>query len=289
MSGNDEVGAAPIDDRPQVTELPPFIVARRNAADRRAAELGEIIDAHVEAVLANCRIALDSLADKHGYLADNSDLDLESDTRWGARWCLAGASIAYAHALVDLSDSGQVDTALPTSRTLYETLGVLGVVNDDAEENILNRWLEDSEIQPKKVRSAAERQATRVAADAAAQGVDLEVEGLKEAMTQMYSLLSDASHVRRSGIRGLVSVPLRRAIYGRHPDPVTRAHGAASTVLAVEATILGVGDALASFYGGPFYGEIIKPIQDGLMDRAAQLLALTGSRQHCSSAPPRTT
>jgi hypothetical protein len=73
----------------------------------------------------------------------------------------------------------------------------------------------------------------------------------------------------------MVSVPLRRAIYGAHPDPLVRAHGAASTVLAVEATILGVGDALAAFYGGPYYAEVIRPIQDGLMGSAAQLMALT--------------
>jgi hypothetical protein len=58
---------------------------------------------------------------------------------------------------VDLSDRGHIDTALPTSRTLHETLGVLGVVNDDSEQAILRRWLDDEEVQPKKVRAAAER------------------------------------------------------------------------------------------------------------------------------------
>lgn len=94
-------------------------------------------------------------------------------------------------------------------------------------------------------------------------------------MEQIYGVLSDVSHVRRSGLRGMVSVPFRRAIYGAHPDPIARAHGAASTVLAVEATVLVVGDAHAAFYGGPYYAEVIKPIQDGLMGSAAQLLALT--------------
>ena len=94
-------------------------------------------------------------------------------------------------------------------------------------------------------------------------------------MEQIYSVLSDVSHVRRSGLRGMVSVPLRRAVYRAHPDPVARAHATVSTLLAVEATILGVGDALAAFYGGPYYAQIIKPIQDGLMASAAQLIALT--------------
>ena len=97
--------------------------------------------------------------------------------------------------------------------------------------------------------------------------------GIKEQMEQMYSVLSDVSHIRRSGLRGLVSSRSRCAVYGRHPDPVQRAAGAASTVLSVEATIIGVGDALASFYGGPYYRQIIKPIQDGLMKSATQLIA----------------
>jgi hypothetical protein len=46
-------------------------------------------------------------------------------------------------------------------------------------------------------------------------------------------------------------------------------------VLSVEATIVGVGDVLASFYGGAYYATVIKPIQDGLMNRAAELLAFT--------------
>jgi hypothetical protein len=93
----------------------------------------------------------------------------------------------------------------------------------------------------------------------------------------MYSVLSDVSHIRRSGLRGMISSRLRRAVYGRHPDPVQLAAGAASTVLSVEATIMGVGDSLASFYGGPYYREVIKPIQDGLMKSATQLMVLTAA------------
>ena len=154
---------------------------------------------------------------------------------------------------------------------------MLGVVNDDAEQTILDRWLEDREVQPKKVRAAAERQAKRITEEAVEHGVELDMVDISAQMEQIYSVLSDVSHVRRSGLRGMVSVPLRRAVYGAHPDPVARAHATVSTVLAVEATILGVGDALAAFYGGPYYAQMIKPIQDGLMASAAQLIALTDS------------
>jgi hypothetical protein len=182
---------------------------------------------------------------------------------------------AYANALVDLSGCGYVDPALPMSRALYESLGVLGVINDDAEHTILDRWLEDLKVQPKKVRAAAERQAERTTAEAAARGVELTVAGVSQQIKQIYGVLSDVSHARRSGLHGLVSVPLRLAIYGPHPDPLQRANAAVSTVLAVEATVIGVGDALAKFYGGPCYQQIIKPIQDGLMDSAVELVVLT--------------
>jgi hypothetical protein len=94
-------------------------------------------------------------------------------------------------------------------------------------------------------------------------------------MERMYSLLSDVSHVRRSGVVGIVSKQLRQALYGPHPDPMQRAAGVASTVLSIEATIIAVGDALSAFYGGPYYRQVIMPIQDGLMQSAAQLMAIT--------------
>jgi hypothetical protein len=265
------------DDRPGEAELSADVLAARQAADVKAEYLGPPIDAQIEAALANCRIALDALAAQHAYLADHSDLDLDGDTRWAARWQLAAAAIGYAHALVDLSARGYVDSTLPVSRTLHEALGVLGVVNNEAEQTILTRWLEDREVMPKKVRAAAERQAKRVTEEAAAQGVDLGSAGVKEPIEQMYSLLSDVSHIRRSGVRGMVSTQLRQAVYGRHPDPIKRAAGVASTVLSIEATIIGVGDVLAAFYGAPYYERVIKPIQQGLMQSAAQLMAVTGS------------
>ena len=276
MNNPDDAGRVPVDDRPAETEPTPSVIAAREAADVVAERIGADIDPTLDAVLENCRIALRALAAQHAHLADHSDLDLEGDTRWAARWWLAGAALAYANALVDLSGRGYVDPTLPVSRALYEALGVLGVVNDDSEQTILARWLEDREVQPKKVRAAAERQAKRTTEEAAARGIELDVGDISEQMEQIYGVLSDVSHVRRSGLRGMVSVPLRRAIYGAHPDPFARAHGAASTVLAVEATVLGVGDALATFYGGPYYADVIKPIQDGLMGSAAQLMAFTG-------------
>src|SRR5215217_3384612 len=146
MRERDDPEPTPANDRPGEAELSSDVVASRTAADAHAQLIGPSIDAPIEAVLQNCRIALDALAAKHTHLADHSDLDLDGDTRWAARWRLAGAAIAYANALVDLSDRGYVEPALPVSRTLYEALGVLGVVNDDAEQTILDRWLEDREV-----------------------------------------------------------------------------------------------------------------------------------------------
>jgi hypothetical protein len=263
------------DDRPGEAELSADVIAARRAADAQAENLGAAIDAQNEVVLANCRIALDALATKHAYLADHSDLDLDGGTRWAARWQLAAAAIAYANALVDLSARGYVDVALPVSRTLHEALGALSVINDDAEQTILTRWLANCEVEPEKVRAAAERQAKRALEEAAGQGVELAGAGVKQPMEQMYSLLSDVSHIRRSGVVGMVSKQLRQALYGPHPDPMQRAAGVASTVLSVEATVIGVGEALSAFYGGPYYRQVIMPIQDGLMQSAVQLMAIT--------------
>jgi hypothetical protein len=138
------------DDRPGEAELSADVIAARRAADAQAKNLGAAIDAQIEVVLANCRIALDALATKHAYLADHSDLDLDGGTRWAARWQLAAAAIAYANALVDLSARGYVDVALPVSRSLHEALGVLGVINDDAEQTILARWLANARSSPRR-------------------------------------------------------------------------------------------------------------------------------------------
>jgi hypothetical protein len=160
---------------------------------------------------------------------------------------------------------------------LHEALGVLRVINDDAEQTILTRWLEDREIEPKKVRAAAERQAKRMLEEAAAQGVELADVPVTRPMNRMYSLLSDVSHIRRPGVVGMVSKQLRQAVYGPHPDPMQRAAGAASTVLSIEATIIGVGEALSAFYGGPYYRQVIMPIQDELMQSAAQLMEIAAT------------
>lgn len=266
-----------VDDRPVEVELDADVIAARQEADVLAGITGSLLQPTLQAVLENCRIALKALADQHAYLADHLDMDLDGDTRWAARWRLSAAAIAYANALVDLTDGGYGDIALPTSRALYEALGVLGVINDDREQAILDRWLEDREIQPKKVRAAAERQAKRTAEEAAEHGVELDLQDISGAMEQIYGILSDVSHARRSGLRGIVSTSLRQATYREHSDPLQRAHAAVSTILAVEATILGVGDALAAFYGRPFFAQVIKPIQDGLMKSAAQLVALVDS------------
>src|SRR5690242_11165484 len=127
----------PADDRPTETEPTPSLIAAREEADAVAKRIGADIDPAIDAVLQNCRIALRALAAQHAHLADHSNLDLEGDTRWAARWRLAGAALADANALVDLSGRGHVDAALPVSRALYEALGVLGVVNDDSEHTIL--------------------------------------------------------------------------------------------------------------------------------------------------------
>jgi hypothetical protein len=172
------------DDRPGEAELSADVIAARCTADAHPEQIGAAIDAQIEVMLANCRIALDALVDQHAYLADHGDLDLDGGTRWTARWQLAAAAIVYANALVDLSARGYVDAALPVSRTLHEALGVLGVINDDAEQTILTRWLEDREVTPKKVRAAAERQAKRALEEAAAQCVDLAGTGVKQSMEQ---------------------------------------------------------------------------------------------------------
>jgi hypothetical protein len=262
-------------DDPGEAELSAKVIAARYPADAHAEHIAAAIDAQIEVVLANCRVALDALAAQHAFLADHSDLDLDGGTRWAARWQLAAAAITYAHALVDLSARGYVDATLPVSRTLHEALGVLGVINDDAEQTILTRWLEDSEVEPKKVRAAAERQAKRALEEAAARGVDLVGAGVKDPMEQMYSVLSDVSHIRQSGLVSMLCKQLRQAVYGPHPDPMQRAAGVASTVLSIEATIISVGDALAAFYGAPYYRQVITPIQDGLMHSAGQLMAIT--------------
>ena len=179
---------------------------------------------------------------------------------------------------------GHVDSALPVSRTLHEALVILEVVNDDAEQTILDRWLEDREVEPKKVRAAAERQAQRVAEEVSAQGVDLEMMGSGSRWSGCIPVLSDVQPhppVGPARVGGRVGVGhgCDARSMAVTPDPVQRAAGAASTVLSVEATIIGVGDALASFYGGPYCTrQIIEPIQDGLMKSTTQTsLALTAS------------
>lgn len=267
-------GEPPPDDRPNVTGPSGQALQMRSAQDAVAAKFGGPIDAQIAPVLENCRRALGTLAELHADLATRSDMELDGETRWSARWQLSGAAIGYARTHVELAALGFVDHCVPTWRTVHETLGVLSVVNDVSEPTILDRWLRDSQVEPKKMRSAMERQALRTQEAAKSAGVVVDLSGLRKLMEQLYGPLSDVSHARRSGVRAFFDTGARRAVYGPHPDPRERIAGAVAAVLVVESTIIGVGDALASFYGGLFFAEHARPLQDGLMSSAAQLLAL---------------
>ena len=265
----------PVDDRPAEKELAPDVAAARDAADALAAITGPALEPTLEAVLENCRIALKALAHQHARLADRSDMDLDGDTRWATRWRLAAAAIAYANALVDLTDGGYVDSALPTQRALYEAVGVLGVVNDDAEQTIFDHWLEPrgtAEEGP----GAAERQAKRINKEVVEHGVELDVLDISAQMEQIYSVLRREPRPPLGAARHGQRAPAPRGLPRASRPGRTRARHRLHR-LGRRGHHPGVGDALAAFYGGRYYAQIIKPIQDGLMASAAQLIALTDS------------
>src|SRR6266540_3292455 len=87
----------PIRNRP----VPSAVAAARLENAAAEANLVQLLQPRIEGNLGACQHALDVLVEQHRHVAEASDIDLETETRWVALWELSGRCLSVANLLLD--------------------------------------------------------------------------------------------------------------------------------------------------------------------------------------------
>jgi hypothetical protein len=253
--------------------LPSEVVeARKRSGLEEAARL-EAVRPELDAAIKAARDVLDWLDRSHALVADRSDISLSPDTgsRAQALWETSAAAIGLGHAFIDLMELGYHSQTIPTHRAIFELLGLIGVLSDVHEDEFLTEWLANGEVKQREVRQAAKRESDRVGEQLEADGFTEVVANAEQLMKNLYGPLSDSSHGRREAVRAYVSETLRQAATRAHPSALERLVGVEGGLLLLEDLVQVVGDALGFLYGGAFFADYVRPLQETVASAIARL------------------
>jgi hypothetical protein len=146
-------------------KLPEDVKGKRWVAnavyERTAADLQPRIDGHLQVY----GMVLDALDEAHRQIGDNTDMDLAADSRQAAVWIVGGRCISGTRAALALLAAGFGAESATQERAVHEATRLLGALADDAEPELLQRWLADDDrgwVRPRDTRDAQERLRGRV-------------------------------------------------------------------------------------------------------------------------------
>lgn len=271
----------------QDQKLLPNVDARREQAERLNAKLEEVIAPRIKAHLDAADAAMNACAGIVDYISDRTDLSLDRDSRQVAVFLLIGRLTGLGRATIALLRQGFCAEVVPTIRVMHETSRVLHTVADRNESEMLERWLADDWVKPWEARKASDRLRQRSAAGLADMKAQAEAMGredlaqqfaelmetaiqgeddlkLSEQSRNIYAVLSQIGHSRRSGITDALSVPLRRLTTGPHPDPRIRGEYVMYGSLIIEEALLSIGDGISTAFWLGMFTLSIKPLVDTL-------------------------
>ena len=257
-------------------DLPSEVVdARQRSSAEEEARL-EAIRPELDAAIKTARDALEWLDRAHALVADRSDISLSPNTgtRAQALWETSAAAIGLGHAFIDLVALGYHAQTIPTYRAIFELLGLIGVLGDVHEDEFLTEWLDNGEVRQREVRQAAKRESDRVREQLEAGGFSEAVADAEQLMKNLYGPLSDSSHGRRVSVRAYISETLRQAATRAHPSALERLVGVEGSLLLLEDLVQVVGDALGFLYGGTFFADYVRPLQETVAARMERLRTL---------------
>jgi hypothetical protein len=264
--------------------LLPHIERQRDHAMRMAVLEARTIEPRITVYLDGAEKALEVVAAAERHIADNTDLDLASDTRQVAVWLLVGRLVGLARAAIALLRLGFCAEVAATLRVMHETRRILHAVSDPEEAELLRRWLEDETyIRPYEARQVDDRvrlrqapnlealiqQARDAGQDELAAQVEAAVEGLhidagddflEGLSAPIYDVLSRVSHSRRSGMEDSVSVQLREIVMGPHPSWETRATYVAFAGDLIEEALIACGGGLSSAFWPGYFTQGLQPV-----------------------------
>ena len=145
-------------------------------------------------------------------------------------------------------------------RSIHEANRLLSAVCDSQEEEIVRRWLANKEVKQGDARAAEQRQASRLAHQLRAKGIEPEYEKVEQLSREIYRGMSKAAHHQRSVVDEAVDPKDRTMIYGADPSTNRQlAYTVYAGALVHEVSLL-VGDALCVLWGPGFYRDHLVPL-----------------------------
>lgn len=254
-------------------ELEPEIRQQQLAADvERLREryeasipaLDAILQPRLEGHLLTLQQSVDGLIELHVAVVEQSDLEFEAETRWIALWEVTGRCLALANLFLAELRLGYTAETVGTIRVLNEAVLLLHALAGDEDGDLVRRWLGGDTVMPRDARQVVGDVQAGVVAELIERGVQLEGGDIVELERAIYGHLSQGAHNARPGFAESVSQPLRQFNYGPHPDPRQRAVYIDYASEVIEGAIIGIGSALARFFGGEWYRDTIRPLQQEL-------------------------
>ncbi len=225
--------------------------------------INQILRPRIDAHLTTFQVALRGLAEQHTRLVEQTDLDLDGNSRWVAVWEITGRCIGLANALTDQLRRGYTAETVGTMRVLHEAANLIVIFADTEEDDLTRRWLRGRQVSQREARAHIIRYQERARELARANGINIEGD-LADLTRQVYVGLSKGAHNTRSGFKEVIARDARIFSYGPHPDLRVLAVYIDYAGTLIEQIVIEVGMAFAMLLGPDYYEAEIKPFQDAL-------------------------
>ena len=239
----------------------------------RARELGERRDPQASDRGASHGLpaALTELNKAHRRVADETDLELDAETRDAAMWLICGRCLGLANAACHLASGGYSSEVVPVLRSLHEATRLLAVFSLSGEDRLMVQWLRGKNVSRGDIMAANDRQEEAVRAEMADHGVAPGDGGSRDYFEGQYGRWSEFAHHRRRHLLDQVSVPARMMPVGRHPDWRSRAALVDHLGWSVVELVSVGGSVLAQLWGPEWEIDRFQPTFRALLDFKDQI------------------
>ena len=252
---------------------------RANTNNRRILE--PLIDVHLTAYAA----ALDELEGAHRLIADETDLQLDAETRQAAMWLVTGRCIGLAHASHELAAAGYFYETVPVLRSLHEASRLLTLLTFRNEDTIVRRWLDGRHVSRGDTMAAIDRQEEAMRAEMIQQGI-APPPTTRAQMEAIYGRWSEVAHNRRGHMLAQVAVPTRVMANGPHPDWRARATIVDAYGWELIGLVSGGGSAIGHLLGMSWFRDRFQPTRSALYELKERVpLAEIASGEQPSPGP----
>lgn len=254
---------------PRTHPLPAEVAEARAEFERINAKNREILEPLIGAHLTAYDAARVELLDAHRYIADQTPLALDGQTRDAGRWLLTGRCLGLAHAAHVAVASGFTVEVIPILRSLHEAARLLSVFGLQGEDDLVERWLKGRSVSRGQVMAASRRQEDRYREDMLKHGVS-PPGTTSDYFEQQYGRWSEFTHHRRRHLLNQVAVPDRVMAVGPHPD--WRARAAAVDHLGrYIAELISVGGHAVADLGRPEWIDRFQATFHSLLDLQSRI------------------